>query len=296
MNDTPTMTYASKGFSLVELMVAMVLGLMLLAGVISMFIANRQVYRTNENISRLQEAARIVNELMGREIRAAGGNQCGARPPLPPTSFSPPPWWSQWSNPPADFGIKGYDNNATISAVGFHSGSGTPNAGDRAPKSAVQYDSHALLIRTATLHDSGSSAAVLSCTLGASTPPTVSTSPQAGAINAPLDASFWYVGYNGRTRSDGSASTSLYRLNMSGNKEEIMEGVTGMEISYLLRNSGALATDYVGASSVTDWDKVVAVRVKLWLKTAENISTSGTQPITRIVSFTTSIRNREEVQ
>ena len=69
-----------------------------------------------------------------------------------------------------------------------------------------------------------------------------------------------------------------------------------MKIRYLLRNSGTLATNYVDASSVTDWDKVVAVRVKLRLETAENISTAGTQPITRFVSFTTSIRNREVVQ
>ncbi|WP_332748102.1 PilW family protein [Hydrogenophaga sp.] len=66
------------GFSIVELMVALVLGLLIIGGVISIFITNQQSFRTNENLGRLQENARISFELMAREVRQAGGNLCGA--------------------------------------------------------------------------------------------------------------------------------------------------------------------------------------------------------------------------
>ncbi len=105
----------SKGFTLVELMVAMVLGLLLLAGIVSAFVANRQVYRTNENMARLQETARIVNELMGRDIRAAGGNPCGT--PLVANVLNNPAsnWWSNW----AAGSLVGYDDNQSASFKAF---------------------------------------------------------------------------------------------------------------------------------------------------------------------------------
>lgn len=68
-----------KGYTLIELMVAMVLGLIIIGGVISVFVSNQQAFRTNENLGRLQENARISFELMAREIRQAGGNPCGAQ-------------------------------------------------------------------------------------------------------------------------------------------------------------------------------------------------------------------------
>lgn len=61
------------GFSLIELMVALVLGLVLIGGVINIFVTNQQAFRTNENLARLQENARISFELTAREIRQAGG-------------------------------------------------------------------------------------------------------------------------------------------------------------------------------------------------------------------------------
>lgn len=77
----PSRLYTSRrqsGFSLIELMVALVLGLVLIGGVINIFISNQQAFRTNESLGRLQENARISFELTARELRQAGGNPCGA--------------------------------------------------------------------------------------------------------------------------------------------------------------------------------------------------------------------------
>ena len=49
-----------RGLSLVELMVAIVLGLILVAAVIELFVNNRQVYRVQEAKARMQEDGRFA--------------------------------------------------------------------------------------------------------------------------------------------------------------------------------------------------------------------------------------------
>jgi len=64
------------GFTLIELMVAMVISLMLMAGTISIFISNKQVYRVSEASSRVQESARFALNFLKRDIRMAGFMGC----------------------------------------------------------------------------------------------------------------------------------------------------------------------------------------------------------------------------
>lgn len=60
-----------NGFSLVELMIAMVLSLILLSGVIQIFASTRTSYRAHEAVSQLQENGRIASEILSRDIRMA---------------------------------------------------------------------------------------------------------------------------------------------------------------------------------------------------------------------------------
>lgn len=68
-----------SGFSVVELMVAMTISLLLLAGVLSVLYTSRITYDENARVSRLQEYARASVELMLRDLRSAGNQGC-ARP------------------------------------------------------------------------------------------------------------------------------------------------------------------------------------------------------------------------
>lgn len=70
---------AHSGFTIVELMVAMTLGLVVVGIVVNILMSNLQTYRVNEDMSRLQESARTSFELMARDVREAGQNSCGAR-------------------------------------------------------------------------------------------------------------------------------------------------------------------------------------------------------------------------
>ena len=68
-----------RGLTLIEIMVALVMGLVLIAGIGAVFVANKQTYRYQESLSRLQENGRIALELIARDIRASGYTGCGGR-------------------------------------------------------------------------------------------------------------------------------------------------------------------------------------------------------------------------
>lgn len=65
-----------RGFSLVELLVAMTIGLIVLAGVAYLYVESRQAFRSMDNLSRMQESARYTLEIMARDIRMAGYRGC----------------------------------------------------------------------------------------------------------------------------------------------------------------------------------------------------------------------------
>lgn len=67
-----------QGTSLVEIMIAMAIG-MFMAGVIaSLYLATRNNFRYQEDLARLQESARFAINVLSRDIRMAGYNGCGS--------------------------------------------------------------------------------------------------------------------------------------------------------------------------------------------------------------------------
>ncbi|MGR8950651.1 MAG: PilW family protein [Gammaproteobacteria bacterium] len=72
----PCASKRQRGFTIVELMVAATLGLLILAGAISMFVSNKRIYVEQDEMGRLQENARFALDLMIRDIRMAGYAGC----------------------------------------------------------------------------------------------------------------------------------------------------------------------------------------------------------------------------
>jgi type IV pilus assembly protein PilW len=88
----------TRGLSLIELMIAMVLGLVVVASASAIFISNRQTYRATESMGRLQEGGRISFELMARDIRQAAGNPCSRNLRVANVlNNSGSNWWSNWT-------------------------------------------------------------------------------------------------------------------------------------------------------------------------------------------------------
>ena len=66
------MIAANRGFTLVELMVAMVMGLMVVAGVTQIFLLNQESHRVQKSQSELQERARFAAFQVSQVIARAG--------------------------------------------------------------------------------------------------------------------------------------------------------------------------------------------------------------------------------
>lgn len=71
-----------RGVSLVELMIAMALGLLLLGVCGYFYLASLTSTQSTLGVSRVQESGRLVMELIGRDIRGAGDLLCDNRHPV----------------------------------------------------------------------------------------------------------------------------------------------------------------------------------------------------------------------
>jgi len=271
------------GFSIVELMVALVLGLLLIGGVVNIFMTNQQTFRTNENLGRLQENARISFELMAREVRQAGGNLCGATLVANVLNNATTAWTSNWEAGVLQ-GFDGAQAATGIVATGVAVNERVANTDAVRVLSGGMFDGV-----TITAHDAGTaqitlatidhgfapesvvvvcdgqSAALAKLTSAASgTTAVVGHNDGAGitdncseGLNFPTDCSS-ETG-NSRAFQPGgfvtrmTASTWYVGNNARGGRslfrvtaggpEEIAEGVRDMQLDYLLRNSATGTLD-----------------------------------------------------
>jgi len=65
-----------SGVSLIELLIAMTLGLILLAGMIAVFSGNKRSSELNTAMANIQENARFALSALGKDIRMAGFQGC----------------------------------------------------------------------------------------------------------------------------------------------------------------------------------------------------------------------------
>ena len=72
-----------RGFSLIELMVALTLGLLLTAGLVQLFTSTKVTFNTNDALARVQENGRFALENLKRELREAGTlGYCAGQVPI----------------------------------------------------------------------------------------------------------------------------------------------------------------------------------------------------------------------
>lgn len=67
------------GLSLIELMIAITLGIILMTGVVQVFISSKTVYSSQQAMSRVQETGRLAIEFLSRDTRMAGYMGCASR-------------------------------------------------------------------------------------------------------------------------------------------------------------------------------------------------------------------------
>lgn len=86
------------GMTLIEIMIALLIGAFLIGGVLQIFINSRQTYRMQEALSRLQENGRFAMNFISKDIRMTG-------------------YWGCLSPSSPDTDIVGTDNSASVANV-----------------------------------------------------------------------------------------------------------------------------------------------------------------------------------
>lgn len=122
----PKLSRCMRGLTLVELLVAMVIGLFLIVGMGSIFLINQQTYRTSNALSSVEDGSRIAFELMMRDIRSAGTTGCESLSGRVANVLNNQgtAWWADWGN-----ALRGYDAGQSDPAVAIGTGVGQRVAG-----------------------------------------------------------------------------------------------------------------------------------------------------------------------
>ena len=115
------------GLSLIELMIAMLVGLILIAGVLSVFISSRQSYGVNGAMGKIQENGRFALNFIGHDTRMAGYLGCGGSTGNIGNQLNPPANTSL----PYSFtsGLAGFEYSGTNPAASYNIISEAPAAG-----------------------------------------------------------------------------------------------------------------------------------------------------------------------
>lgn len=117
------------GLTMIELLIAMVLGLSLTAGVMQVYVNNTQTERDQESRARMQESGRFAISYLSRELRMAGYLGCLATIDAnsvnntldgPPASFQPTTGLQGWEASGTGLGVvsNSANNVATVSSSG----------------------------------------------------------------------------------------------------------------------------------------------------------------------------------
>jgi type IV pilus assembly protein PilW len=291
----------SRGLSLVELMVALAVGLLLTAAIMQIFLSTKNTYRIQESMARLQENGRFAVSYLVTDLRMAGYMGCGNIDRIPiniiasgltNTSFG------------SDVIIGGLNNvgptNAWSAVAGTDtliirkaaSGSmrltgnlGTVNANIQVSSNTSGVKAGDILFISDCLNADIFKASSVSDGTGTITMAHASSTNSSNNLSKAygseaevllFESVAYFIRDSGRTTSDGGAIRSLYVQRETGNTAEaatayeLVEGVQDMQVEYGVDTSGnGFADAYYTANNVTDWAKVVSARFSLLLQGVE---------------------------
>ncbi|WP_162615939.1 prepilin-type N-terminal cleavage/methylation domain-containing protein [Solilutibacter oculi] len=298
------------GFSLIELMISLVLGLLVIAAAGGIFLSNKRVYGSTEAINRIQENQRAAFEMLSRDLREAGSNPCtrfnAANGPINLLSDRSAPEWANFQ-----MGLTGTESGASDSVIVYFANGRSRITGHANPTADLTVSSTAGLANGQTLMACNADTAILfsatkitsggtvvghdgaaNCGQGFTRNPdyTKCSSTLAGTVGycfRSVDQTTCGASAE-RGRSPAMVVTpasirwfvadntrggsSLYRT-INGVTSEIAEGVGNLQLSYKIGNS----TAFVDANNVPagQWVLVTAVRVAMTVTAMQGAQSSS---------------------
>jgi type IV pilus assembly protein PilW len=270
------------GLSLIELMIAMVLGLIVMGAAFAVFMSNQSTFGANEGLNRMQENARVAFELMSRDIRAAGGSACSNMSVVESTdahsvAFRDLPV----SGTATSLTVVSGDDTAyrvldsTSSSVRLDPAQFTNDATEAFREGDLLMLCNARKTFLVTADSVTSDTVTYSTLPGGYDPTDDEYAPPAAVVLARFRDVRWFVGPNSRNGS------SLWVSRLGGAADEVADGISALQLEYLEAGAAAYST-------TPDWSNVIAVRITMTL-TGANVDG---QQLTRTASNVVSMRSR----
>jgi len=314
---------SQKGLTLVEIMIAVTISLVLLAGIMQIFLSSKQSYNIQQALSRVQENARLVTDVVLRDITAAGYMGClGATNDIVNTLADQT---ANYAYATAIEGVEGGPGNPdSITIRRVIEGMSVPVVEPMTSgTSAITLDTTNLNYSSlkqwdvVTVSDCAG-AAVFMITNEPDTDGVIQRDADVAATSgvnqgqsnttedlkrifgskSATTAKLYRVGTTAYQvlPSESGRTTSLF---VAGN--ELVEGVEDLQIQYGLA-SGAptptaptIAEQYVDADDVTNWNDVISVRLTFVINSGDLIINPGDGDGRLKKTFSTTIRLRNRV-
>ncbi len=303
MPHRPHSSRSQRGMTLLELMIAMTIGLFLVGGVLVVYTASSQSYRLSEATSRLQESARFAFEMIASDVRSAGHMGCfkgtpnvvatgfsvnptpnpvlatgfSATMPITGTEASRPDWV------PSTSYIANTDTVTLRKASGSESVRLTYTMGSKGGNIPIGSNPYSWGIsRLLVVSDCIGADFFLSSAAPSGTPlaiPHASTANSSANLSRDYGPDAQVMAYAQNTyyiRTGTAGQPALYKQPWTGNTigdaEEVVEGVENMQIEYGVdTNLDGTVDAYQTATAVgTNWANVLSVRISLLMRTLDD--------------------------
>jgi type IV pilus assembly protein PilW len=298
-----------QGFTLVELLIGIALALVMTAIIVSVFGRASRASNVTQTVNEMQEQGRVALDMLQRDVRTAGYIGCNSNRllgsgGLTNTIATPTGYRNNFNqylagfegtgasfSPAADVGVTGASPAALTSsdALTVRIPAGEPvalSAAMTAGTAVIPVFSTAgfSVGQRAIIGDCAQSSAFyvtglsggLEHTAGASTnaSPDLAAAYGPDATVVPFTTLTYYLAPNGV-----GTTRSLYRrVDQAGASEQIAEGVEDFQVQYGVdTNSDNFADLFVPANSVADWQRVVAVRASLLMRSKLDNAAQNTQ-------------------
>ena len=298
------------GFSLVELMISLVLGLVVIAAAGGIFLSNKRVYGSTEALNRIQENQRAAFEMLSRDLREAGTNPCtrfdATNGPINLLADRSNPVWARFQ-----MGLNGTENGASDSVEVYSAGGRSRITDHTTPGADLTVSDTAGLVNGQTLMVCNADTAIIfsatkitnggtvvghdgaaNCGQGFTRQPDYSrcTATLAGTVGYCFKSvdqtACGMSAERGRSPAmllvpaamrwfvadNTRGDSSLYR-EVNGVSSEIAEGIDDLQLSYKIGNS----TTFVDADAVpaNQWALVTAVRIAMTVTAVQGAQGRG---------------------
>lgn len=298
-----------RGLGVVEIMVAVTIGLMLLAGVYALFISSHRTQLVEHSVATLQDSDRFIQMHLSEAIRMAGASGCGslARKSVHVDADNLGPWKGQsvyglnnvgpgnefgarpgtdvlqvFEISPSAFPVSNNSNNSSNTAnLKVAVDAGQANAWHQGQDLIVTdcHDADIFALTNQARINPSSGLATLTHAANLNRDPKLKYAYGSNAIVGRFNEESYFVKANPNGSGGAPVTYGLYEEN-DGKQSLLVDHVSNMQVQYGVDTTPNDGVDnvgqYVSANQVSDWNLVRAVRIEVVLRSKNlNLASSA---------------------